>query len=396
MTNAMKKLLEFTTVLLKTYSDLKTSNALLAAFGQNLEDFESDEKSLERETEELDAKEAALPEGQKPKDVGVTKIKKFTSVLVDTTLDEIRRNKVERAGERHIRKNRGDTGGLVLQASNAILRTIITQLFAVGFALVEVVRERKPKRYTKSEEDRAIEQLDEIYNSVGIGPDDERRAEIYGLCSIKEGQRYSKSDEEKAQKRLDEILKSVNIGPDAPLRVEVIYLNSVEEGLLSKTHPTKTKPKGSVQVWTYVVSATLLITDEKVGEKIAMDFQSKVLAEGFWGTCHVYINPDGTATVNLTPPPPDMGNPKIFTDVDFDAESGEFTATKWANPEHPNYAQNADKLERDQRKDEHSAKNAVNDGLARVENIQSARRPRREHRLGADLQQKLQGSKPAS
>ena len=47
--------------------------------------------------------------------------------------------------------------------------------------------------------------------------------------------------------------------------------------MLAKTHPTKTKPKGSVQVWKYIVSATLLITEEKIGEQVEVPIPSGTL-----------------------------------------------------------------------------------------------------------------------
>ncbi len=357
------------------------TDGFLKQWGQDPKDFLEEDKVLEREAEMLDELEAKRKPGEKPEDDGVVRSKKFMSTEVSERLEETRAKQLKRAGLKQVREGINDSGGQLFDsegANNAVMPTIITALVAVGFCLIEVERLRKPARYTKWDERKAEKKIDQLFER-------QVKLALLGELSV-EGILNKDNHQEKLEPLLNEA--------DA---LQLAYLRSIKVGKLKKTHPTASKPYGSVQVWKYTASAILLFSDEGIGLKLAGTFEEKVLKRSFWKHCHIWANPDGSATVNVMSPPSQDGVPRFFTHVGFSAETGEFTAKVFVNKHHPAYDPEdpevvkvfRERAKREQKRLDKAMRDRVADD--RIDAHAQAWRPAPGSRLGDQLNAKLEG-----
>lgn len=299
--------------------NLPQSNVMLKRLGLKLSDFDH-EKRVDEKSQKQD--HSALRSV-------------FVSVDVSKRLDERRAAEARKQGDREPkRKNRGDNGERVFGKDglqNGVAYRIVEQRIALGYVPIETRRVRQPDRYTKSDEDRANEELSQL-NAIG--------ADIIA--------NKAEAGEDVTNLKVEDVLNEEE-------RNKYAYFSSVEEGLIKKT------PEGA-QVWKYVVRikwALLRHEDPDMAEQLAnadlltkikhlveneehaqqiskvIEELQKILKVSIWAHIHVWEN---RASVTINYIPLVQGTPRVLTELIL-GDNGFFRMRRFANPGHKNFAE---------------------------------------------------------
>ncbi len=250
------------------------SNALLKKLSLGLGDFDG-----EAETDEV-SQEGSFSAFRK----------KFTSIEVAKRLDEVRATEAKAMGEKQAREGRGDTGTQPFGQNglqNVVAPRLIPWLLANGYVPIAFIRERKPAHNTKA---------------------DMKKAARDGRTDVKEG--------------------DVKRGPDGKTVVwkytsRIRFVRWEDES--DKSADLELTNKVSIILKDMPRAKQLVAAVETLGT---------LMEQSIWSFCHVWENPNATATINFTPMA--SGCPKQLTELRFN-DKGFFYHRTLANKSHKDY-----------------------------------------------------------